>query len=801
MIALLIFVLVVLMLGFTGANLPVAAATLGLISLILFFVDDTPLWLEILSLLSALVLAALSVAGLRSQWLSRPLFRWFCKIAPTMSNTEKEALEAGTLWWDGELFSGNPDWNRLLTAPRPALSKEEQEFIDGPVEELCAMLNDWQILHDKDLPAQVWEFLRSKGFFSLIIDKAYGGLGFSAYGNSAVVTKIASCNLTAAVTVMVPNSLGPGELLRDFGTKEQQDYYLPRLASGEEIPCFALTGPTAGSDAASMPDTGIVCKGQWQGQEVIGLRVSWNKRYITLAPVATVLGLAFNTRDPDHLLGDTEELGISCALIPTSTPGVWTGNRHLPIGSAFMNGPTRGDNVFIPMDYIIGGQARIGQGWRMLMHSLAAGRAISLPALGTAGVKLSARYSGEYARIRQQFGLPVAYFEGVEEVLARLAAEAYRVDAARMLTLSGLALGEKPAVLSAILKYYATEANRRSVNDAMDIHGGKGIITGSGNYLASIYQSLPIAITVEGANILTRSLIIFGQGAIRNHPYLQEEISLSQQQESDDVINRFDQTLFSHAGFVINNLCRSIVFAIGGSWLIKAPVSEPTAHYYRQLTRLSSAFAFVADCVFLSLGGSFKFKEKISGRLADVITHLYLASAILKHYEDTGCPDDDLPLVDWGIQDSLHQAQNALIATLHNLPSPWLGKIIARLIFPFGNPFKAPGDMLGKAAAKILYTSNPARQRLCEGLYQAGADTVTGKLNRAFLGVLELNTIEKLLKNRLGENITIDNYRQIAATALDKQLISAAEADRIVEVYGLVRDVINVDDFPADKLQ
>ncbi|MGD9663069.1 MAG: acyl-CoA dehydrogenase [Porticoccaceae bacterium] len=801
MIALLVLVLVVLILGFAGTNLPVSAAILALLSLILFFVDAAPLWVAMLSLVTALVLTLLSFTVLRSQWLSRPLFRWFCKIAPTMSNTEREALEAGTLWWDAELFSGNPDWNRLLTAPKPVLSKEEQAFIDGPVEELCAMLNDWQILHDKDLPPQVWDFLRSKGFFSLIIDKAYGGLGFSAYGNSAVVAKIASCNLTAAVTVMVPNSLGPGELLRDFGTKEQQDYYLPRLASGEEIPCFALTGPTAGSDAASMPDTGIVCKGEWQGNEVLGLRVSWNKRYITLAPVATVVGLAFNTRDPDHLLGEEKDLGISCALIPTNTPGVWTGNRHLPVGSAFMNGPTKGDNVFIPMDYIIGGQARIGQGWRMLMHSLAAGRAISLPALGTAGVKLSARYSGEYARIRKQFGLPVAYFEGVEEVLARLAAEAYRVDAARMLTLSGLALGEKPAVLSAILKYYATEANRRSVNDAMDIHGGKGIITGSGNYLASMYQSLPIAITVEGANILTRSLIIFGQGAIRNHPYLQEEISLSQQQESTDVIHRFDQTLFAHVGFVINNLCRSIVFGLGGSWLIKTPVAGATAHHYRQLTRLSSVFAFVADAVLLSLGGSFKFKEKISGRLADVITHLYLASAILKHYEDSGCPEEDLPLVNWGISDSLYQAQNALIETLRNFPSPWLGRLINWLIFPLGAPFRAPRDALGKTAAKILYTENAARHRICEGLYQAKSPAVTGKLNLAFLGVLELNAIEKLLKDRLGEEINLDNFQQIATTALEKQLISSAEADRIVQVYGLVRDVINVDDFPADKLQ
>ncbi|MFA5677537.1 MAG: acyl-CoA dehydrogenase [Pseudomonas sp.] len=785
-----------LALAYFKASLFASAMALGAIFLVLLIADQ-PLWVVLLNIVLVLAFAGLAHTPTRTQWVSRPFFQWFKKIAPKMSDTEREALEAGTVWWDAELFSGNPDWNRLLTAPPPTLREDEQAFLDGPVAQLCAMLDDWDIQQRGDLPEEAWDFLREHRFFSLIIDKKYGGLGFTPCGNSAVVSRIASCNLTAAITVMVPNSLGPGELLRDFGTQAQQDHYLPRLASGEDIPCFALTGPSAGSDAASMPDRGIVCKGEWQGEEVLGLRVSWNKRYITLAPVATVLGLAFRTYDPDQLLGDQEELGITCALIPTSTPGVITGHRHYPVGAVFMNGPTQGEDVFIPMDYVIGGQERIGQGWRMLMHSLAAGRGISLPALGTAGTKLSARFSGEYARIRKQFGMPIAYFEGIEERLARMAGEAYRVDAARRLTLSALMLDEKPGVLSAILKYHATEVNRKSVNDAMDIHGGKGIITGPGNYLASLYQSLPIAITVEGANILTRSLIIFGQGAIRNHPYLQQEMQLAGEEQSSEVVERFDRVLFAHIGFVINNFARAFVFGITGARLITAPVTDKTtAHYYRQLTRLSSAFAFVSDMVLLSLGGAFKFKEKISGRLADVLTHLYLASAVLKLYEDNGRPREDHPLLHWGMRDSLFQAQNALINTLRNFPNPWLGKLIQWLIFPLGRPYKEPSDKLGKYAARILYTPGPARQRLFDDLYECSVDCPPGKLHQAFAGIIELAAVEKAIKKQFREELSIDNFERLATQAQEQGLITAEDAAKIRAVYPLVRDIINVDDFP-----
>ncbi len=799
MLELLILLGVLLALAFCRANLAVSGAVLAALAFAFLIAGDTPPLLLGLNALLAVALLLLSHKPLRVFWVSRHIYRWFRKLLPKLSDTEQEALEAGTIWWDAQLFSGQPDWNKLLTTPRPTLSPREQAFLDGPVEQLCAMLDSWEIKQRKDLPEEVWQFMRREGFFGLIIDGHHGGHDFSPQANSAIVGRIASCDLTAAITVMVPNSLGPGELLRDFGTAEQRDYYLPRLANGEDIPCFALTGPSAGSDASSMPDRGIVCRGEWNGEQVLGLRVSWNKRYITLAPVATVLGLAFRAFDPEGLLGGEEELGITCALIPTDTPGVETGNRHFPVGAVFMNGPTRGEDVFIPMDYIIGGQERIGQGWRMLMHSLAAGRAISLPALGTAGVKYSARYSGEYARVRKQFGLPIAYFEGIEEPLARMAGEAYRLDAARLLTLSALDMGEQPAVLSALLKYHATEANRRCVNDAMDIHGGKGIITGPGNYLADLYTALPIAITVEGANILSRSMIIYGQGAIRNHPYLRREIELGQAETSAAVIQEFDKTLFRHLGFTITNAARAFCYGITGGRLIKSPVKGRTAHYYRQLTRLSTVFALVTDLVLSIYGGGFKFREKISGRMADVLTHLYLASAVLKRYEDQGCRDEDRALVHWAIRDSLYQIQGALVNTLRNLRFPLLGRIIQWWVFPLGRPYKEPSDRLGKYAARVLITDSPARTRLLEGLYEFGNEDIRARLSRAFNGLLAINTTEKLLRKRLSRPLTIDNYAELLEEARASALITDEQADQIEGIMSDIRAVINVDDFPADS--
>ncbi len=742
-------------------------------------------------------LAGFAIKPLRRLLVSNRLFSVYRKVMPKLSSTEREALEAGTVWWDAELFSGRPRWRRLLRQPAPFLSEREQEFINGPVEELCLMLDDWKI-HDEyqDLPETIWQFIRENRFFGMIIPAQYGGLEFSAQANSAVVMKIASRNVAAAVTVMVPNSLGPGELLMHYGTDTQKSYYLPRLANGEEIPCFALTSPLAGSDAGAMPDTGIVCKDEFEGKEVLGLRVSWNKRYITLAPVATLLGLAFRAYDPDGLLGDNEDLGISCALIPADTTGVELGNRHLPIGSVFMNGPTRGKDVFIPMDWVIGGQERLGQGWRMLMQSLAAGRAISLPSLGVAGGKMASLLTGAYARIRTQFDVPIGYFGGIEEPLSRIGGRTYRMDAARILTLIALDKGEKPGVLSAINKYQLTEGSRQCIIDAMDVHGGKGIIQGPNNYLANSYQALPISITVEGANILTRSLIIFGQGAIRAHPYLLKEMNAVTGIANSQARRAFDNALFAHIGFTLSNTVRSLLLGLTASRMTPAPVSGPHAKYFRQLSRMSAAFAFIADSVLLLLGGKFKFKEKLSGRLADALIHLYMASAMLKRFEDDNCPAGDLPLLTWGMEDSLYTIQQSLLGVIQNFPVPVLARSVRLLIFPFGLPFSKPSDKTVKAVAQLLLNENESRERLVDGVFISDRDDATGRVNKAFHLVLEAEPAERAIKNALKESVNFENYEGLVKRATESGVITEEQATMVRLAQQASASVIAVDDFP-----
>ncbi len=801
LIPLLLLLVLLMAISFRRLNIAMAAAITGALALLFFISESVSGLATFVTLLSTVALAFFAVVPWRRELISDPALGWFRKVLPSLSDTEREALEAGTVWWDAELFSGDPNWQELLSTPAATLRADEQAFMDGPVNELCQMLDDWSIREQANLPEAVWQFLKDQGFFSMIIDQKYGGLGFSALGNSAVVMKLASRNLTTAVTVMVPNSLGPGELLSHYGTEEQKNYYLPRLARGEDIPCFALTAPSAGSDAGAMPDTGIICEGEYDGKKVLGLRLNWNKRYITLAPVATVLGLAFKALDPDHLLGKKEDLGITCALIPTHLPGVTTGSRHLPVGAAFMNGPTQGKDVFVPLDFVIGGAERIGQGWSMLMYSLAAGRAVSLPALGTAGGKFSALVSGQYARIRKQFKMPIAYFEGVEEPLARMAGITYRMDAARKLTLVALGMGEKPGVLSAILKYQLTEGNRICVNDAMDIHGGKGIILGPNNYLGAFYQALPIAITVEGANILTRTMIVFGQGAIRCHPYLLKEMNAAQAPDSQATRASFDDALFSHVGFTLSNGVRALVMGLTRARFVPAPTDDPTRDYYRQLTRMSAAFAFTADVVLLALGGAFKFREKISGRLADALSHLYMASAMLKQFEDAGRPKEDLPLLRWAMADSLYQIQHSLINTLRNFPIRWLGQVIKVLIFPTGNSYREPSDSDGKHAARILISDNPARDRLTDGIHRSGGQDAAGKLHLAFAAVMEAAGAEKALKKGLGEVVTVDNYQRLIDEGVKQQLISEEQAALVAEAQRLTLDVINVDDFPRDQVE
>jgi acyl-CoA dehydrogenase len=748
-------------------------------------------------------LVALSITPLRRSYISDRILPVLRRAMPAMSQTEREALEAGTVWWDAELFSGRPDWHKLLDTPAPCLTAEEQSFLDGPVEALCAMLDDWRITQeDFDLPPEVWAYIKKQGFFGMIIPKSYGGLGFSALAHSAVVMKIATRSITAAVTVMVPNSLGPAELLLHYGTEEQKNHYLGRLARGEEVPCFALTGPEAGSDASSIPDTGIVCRGEFDGKETLGIRLNWEKRYITLGPVATVLGLAFKLYDPDALLGKRKELGITCALIPTDTPGIEIGNRHFPLNIAFQNGPNRGHDVFIPMDWVIGGAERIGQGWRMLMESLAAGRSISLPALSTGAGKMVCRATGGYARIRKQFKTPIGRFEGVEEVLARMAGYTYLMDAARTMTAGAVDNGEKPSVISAIVKYQLTERMRRIVNDAMDVQGGTGICMGPRNFLGRAYQAIPISITVEGANILTRSLIIFGQGAVRCHPYVLKEMQALAEKNPYTASRDFDAALFGHLGFTLSNAVRALWLGLTGARLVGVPVSGKPRRYYQRLTRMSAAFALAADVAMLVLGGQLKRKEKLSGRFADVLSNLYLASAVLKRFKDQGRPDADWPLVQWACDDALFTIQESLDALLKNFPARSLAWLVRILIFPLGKRYAPPNDRLGHQAANLLLSPSVARDRLTAGMFMPrGNNEPLGRIEAALEQIERADAVEKILHDAMKSGaLPKAPIASLIDTALEHDVIDQHDAELLRAAEALRREIISVDDFPKEVL-
>jgi acyl-CoA dehydrogenase len=758
-----------------------------------------------LILIVAALAAVAFVPPIRRALVTNPLLRLYRRILPDMSSTEKEAIDAGTVWWDGDLFSGAPDWDKLLAMPEPQLTEEEQAFLDGPVETLCAMCDDWEITHERqDLPPQVWQFIKEQGFLGMIIPKQYGGQGFSALAHSAVVTKLSSRSNAAAVSVMVPNSLGPAELLLHYGTEAQKNHYLPRLAKGLEIPCFALTSPEAGSDAASIPDRGVVCKGEWQGNEVLGMRVTWDKRYITLGPVATLLGLAFRLYDPEQLLGDTEDLGITCALVPTDTPGVNIGRRHLPLNAAFQNGPNSGTDVFMPIDWIIGGPEYAGKGWMMLMGCLAAGRSISLPSSSVGGAKALARYVGAYARVRSQFRTPIGKLEGVEEALGRIAANAYLMDAARVMTAGAVDAGEKPAVVSAIVKYHLTERARQCVNDAMDIVGGKGICLGPNNWVGRGYQVMPVGITVEGANILTRSLIIFGQGAIRCHPYVLREMRAAKELQGAEAEVEFDRALSAHIAHTVSNAARAFWHGLTGSRFARVPAeaAKETSRYYQRATHLSAAFAFLADVAMLVMGGALKRKEKISGRLGDVLSMMYLISAALKRYEDEGRPAQDLPLVHWSVRDALYHAQQAIDAILANFPNAFVAGLLYRMIFPWGTPFRPSADVHNHGCAALVLEAGEARERLTAGMYvppkEARADA-TAVLEAAFRATIDCEPIEKKLRAAVKTGVIEPRAGlDTALLARDKDVISADEYARWQEKEALRKSVIQVDDFPQD---
>jgi acyl-CoA dehydrogenase len=761
-----------------------------------------------LTMLFVLFAIPANVPALRRKLVSDAVLAVFRKLMPPMSQTERDAIEAGTVWWDGELFSGRPNWQRLLATPRPTLTAEEQRFLDEDVEQLCAMVTDWETTNVyRDLPPRVWQFIKDRGFLGMSIAKEFGGLGFSAYAHSQVMTKLSTHSGTVSVTVMVPNSLGPGELLAHYGTDEQKRYYLPRLAKGLEIPCFALTAPTAGSDAASIPDYGVVCWGEHEGRRVLGLRVTWDKRYITLGPVATLLGLAFRAFDPDHLVGGREDIGITCALIPTSHPGVVIGRRHMPLNAVFQNGPNSGKDVFIPMHWIIGGQPMLGRGWRMLMECLAAGRGISLPSSATGMAKLAVRAVGGYARVRQQFKTPIGKFEGIEEALTRMGGNLYMMDATRMLTAAAIDLKQKPAVISGITKLHLTERGRQVVVDGMDVLGGKGICMGPANFLGAAYMQTPVAITVEGANILTRSLIVFGQGAIRCHPFVLKEIAATREPDAGKASIEFDAALFGHLRFTVSNLARTFVMGLTGSHFVRVPdaVAPETRRYYQQLTRFSAALAFLADLSMGTLGGALKRKEKLSARLGDILSLMYLCSATLRRYEADGRQHADAPLMHWAMWDAMFKAQNAFEGVISNFPNRFIASVMRRVVFPLGRPYVIPSDKLGHDVARLLIEPSETRDRLTAGVYLSqSSDNPLSQIERSLAAAIAAEPIEAKLRaaikaGRIDAKLAPgDGADALDARAVDAGVITAAEAAALAKARELAADVIRVDDFAQD---
>ena len=802
--------LVVLLIGaayLTHRRLP-PLQIIGIVAaytLLMGIFSSAPGWLLVLIWLPlAAITALLVLPDWRRKVFTGRVFSWFQKTLPPMSQTEREAIDAGTVWWDGQLFSGQPNWNTLLDYPAPKLTEEEQAFIDGPTNELCALVSDWQIGQDLDLPPAAWAHIKAHGFFALIIPKEYGGKGFSAYAHSQVAMKLATRSGDLASTVMVPNSLGPAELLLHYGTDEQRNHYLPRLARGDEIPCFALTGPLAGSDAGAMPDTGIICKGDWQGEQVLGLRLNWEKRYITLGPVATLLGLAFKAYDPEHLLGDREELGISLALIPTDTPGVDIGKRHLPLGAAFMNGPNSGKDVFIPLSYLIGGQEMLGKGWMMLMNCLSVGRSISLPAVGTGAAKYTSLVTGQYARVREQFNVPLAAFEGIQESLARIGGNAWLMDSARLLTAKAVDLGEKPSVLSAILKYHLTERGRECIQHAMDVHGGKGIIMGPNNYLGRNWQGAPIFITVEGANILSRNLMIFGQGAIRCHPFVLKEMALAGREDRDQALKEFDALLLKHIGFAVGNAASTLVLGLGLGRFERVPGDALSQGYFRALNRQAAAFALLADLSMMLLGGALKRRERLSARLGDVLSYLYLASAALKRYHDQGSPEYLQPLLRWAMEESLGKAEHALDSLLDNFPNRFVGCALRVLVFPFGRQHTGPSDQLDAEVAELIGRGkgDPALEELLAGCYRPDSqgDPVAA-LQQACDLLDDAAPLHKTLHQAIKQGkVAPAPGQSVIDAAVTAGVLQPDEGQRLHAAEAARRAVIDVDAFDKEQL-
>lgn len=774
----------------------------GLLLLYLPFAHLNVVGNSLVLILLILYATVMNANILRRMFLTRFIFNRYKKLQPTLSDTEKEAIAAGTVDWDRDLVKGEPDWKKLLNYPKPELTQEEQQFLDGPASELCALLEPWKINHElMDLPPEIWDFLKTKGFFAFIISKEYGGLDFSAYAIHRVISMISSISVVAGATIAVPNSLGPAELLHKYGTKEQKDYYLPRLAKGLEVPCFALTSPEAGSDASAMPDKGIVCMGEINGEKVLGMRVTWNKRYITLAPIATVLGLAFRAYDPDGLLGDKVALGVTCALIPVTTPGVIIGRRHLPNRTPFQNGPTQGTEVFIPMDYIIGGQERIGQGWGMLMECLAAGRGVSVPSMILGSLKSSIIATNAYSMIRKQFKLQIGKFEGVREAMAVAAGILYITDSSEKLVTSFLAKGQNPAVISAIVKLCVTELGRIALLNCMDIHGGKAIFMGPKNYLTQFYLSMPIGITVEGANILTRSLIIFGQGAIRCHPFTQAEMEACWMSDEKEGLKQFDKAFFEHLNHIMRNAAFSFWNAITFCKFMKVPAS-PLKQYLKKFHRFSAVMAVLTDILMFYLGAEFKKKESISSRLADMLCTLYMASAVIKRYHDSDYDPEEYPLVEWSCNYLLYKIEQQVLVTLDNFPNRFIALILKIMIFPFGRGEHKPLDNLDAKVATVLLTPCAARDRLFEGAYLNPTDNnLVGNMQVLLEKILAAQPVENKILSAIDHDIIANGTYEVALqNALMAKIITEAEAKKLQEIQDAIRKVVSVDDFSLEEL-